>query len=53
MDSVSNRSSSQRYADTSQKTNEHEVIEVENTVSPKALLGAPKDVPLKDWPVFR
>jgi hypothetical protein len=30
-----------------------EVIEVEKTVSPKRLRGAPKDLPVKDWPVLR
>ena len=30
-----------------------EVMEVENTVSPKMLLGAPNDRPWKDWPVLR
>lgn len=29
------------------------MIEVEKTVSPKVLLGAPKDRPRKDWPVLR
>ena len=30
-----------------------DVIEVENTVSPKTLRGAPKERPWNDWPVFR
>ena len=30
-----------------------EVIEVEKTVSPKILFGAPNDRPANDWPVFR
>ena len=30
-----------------------DVIEVENTVSPQMLVGAPKDRPKNDWPVFR
>ncbi len=30
-----------------------DVIEVENTVSPKMLRGAPKERPANDWPVFR
>ena len=30
-----------------------EVIEVENTVSPNTLFGAPKDTPGKDSPVLR
>ena len=28
----------------------HEVIDVENTVSPKILLSAPNDLPMNDWP---
>jgi hypothetical protein len=31
----------------------HEVIEVEKTVSPKMLRGAPNERPVKDWPVLR
>ena len=30
-----------------------DVIEVEKTVSPNKLTGAPKDFPAKDCPVFR
>ena len=33
--------------------NVQEVIEVEKTVSPKMLWGAPNERPLKDCPVFR
>ncbi len=30
-----------------------DVIDVENTVSPQMLRGAPKERPVNDWPVFR
>ena len=30
-----------------------DVMEVENTVSPETLVGAPKDLPRNDWPVLR
>ena len=35
------------------KGNSQEVMEVENTVSPNTLFGAPKDFPANDCPVFR
>ena len=31
----------------------HDVMEVEKTVSPKMLRGAPNERPANDWPVFR
>ena len=31
----------------------HDVMEVEKTVSPKILRGAPNEEPVNDWPVLR
>lgn len=40
-------------ANTGVKFHIHEVIDVEKTVSPKMLVGAPNDRPVNDCPVFR
>lgn len=52
MDSVSR---GQVSGDAPERTrgNAHEVMDVENTVSPNMLVGAPNDRPVNDWPDLR
>ena len=53
MDSVSLNIISDSASAVCREISIQEVIDVENTVSPKMLRGAPNDLPVKDWPLLR